>query len=55
MTLSHILLNDKNLFIFFFDELSNKKFLSELCPVYFDRDQGVYTCSSPKWIEEKGY
>jgi DNA polymerase sigma len=55
MTISHNLLSDKDLFIFFFDELSNKKFLSELCPVLYDQKQGVYTCSSPKWIEEKGY
>ena len=55
MTVSHNLLTDKDLFIFFFDELSNKKFLSELCPVLFDQKQGVYTCTSPKWMEEKGY
>jgi len=55
MTLSHNLLKDKNLFIFFFDELSNKKFLSEICQVLFDNNKGVYTCESPKWIEEKGY
>ena len=55
MTISHNLFADKDLFIFFFDELSNKKFLSELCPVSYDQKKGVYSCSSPKWIEEKGY
>ena len=55
MTVSHHLLTDKDSFIHFFDELSNKKFLSELSPVLYDQKQGVYTCSSPKWIEEKGY
>ena len=55
MTISHKLLCNQDLFNFFFDELSNKKFLSELCPVLFDQKQGVYTCSSPKWIEEKDY
>ena len=52
MTISRNLLNDKNSFIFFFDELTNSKFLSELSPVLFDQKQGVYTCSSPKWIDE---
>ena len=55
MTISRNLLTDKNSFIFFFDELSNTKFLSELSPVLFDQKQGVYTCSSPKWIDEKKY
>ena len=55
MTISRNLLNDKNSFIFFFDELTNTKFLSELSPVLFDQKQGVYTCSSPKWIDEKKY
>ena len=53
LTVSHKLLSNKELFLFFFDELSKKKFLNELCPVLFDSKQGVYTCSSPKWIEEK--
>ena len=55
MTLSHKLLNNKELFNYFFNELSNDKFLSELAPVIFDQKKGVYTCSSPKWIEEKEY
>lgn len=55
MTLSHKLLADQKLFNYFFDELSNKKFLNELSPVLFDQKQGVYTCTSPKWIEEKEY
>ena len=55
MTISHKLLISQDTFNFFFDELSNKKFLSEFCPVLFDQKQGVYTCSSPKWIEEKEY
>ena len=55
LTVSHKLLSNKELFLFFFDELSKKKFLNELCPVLFDSKQGVYTCSSPKWIEEKEY
>ena len=55
MTLSHKLLNNKNLFNYFFDELSNKKFLSELGQVAFDQKRGVYTCSSPKWIDEKEF
>ena len=55
LTVSNKLLTNKDLFIYLFDELSKKKFLSELCPVLFDPKQGVYTCASPKWIEEKEY
>ena len=55
LTVSNKLLTNKELFIYLFDELSKKKFLSESCPVLFDQKQGVYTCASPKWIEEKEY
>ena len=55
LTVSNKLLTNKELFIYLFDELSKKKFLSESCPVLFDPKQGVYTCASPKWIEEKEY
>ena len=55
MTLSHKLLNDEKLLPFFLNELSKNNFLSEICPVNFDSKKDVYTCCSPKWINEKEY
>ena len=55
MTLSNNILNNKNLFTLFFNELSKQKFLSKISPVNFDQKQGVYACSCPNWIEEKEF
>jgi len=55
ITLNSELLMNPPLFCEVFDELSNNNFLNEICPVNFDQKQGVYTCMSPKWIEEKEY
>ena len=55
VTLNQELLMNPNAFCEIFDGVSNKKFLEEICPVIFDQKQGVYTCNSPKWIEEKEY
>jgi len=53
MTLSNKILNNKNLFTLFLNELSKQKFLSKINPVNFDQKQG--TCSSPIWIDENEY
>ena len=55
VTLSEDLLMNPQLFCEVFDKLSNNNFLNELCPVILDQKQGVYTSTSPKWIEEKEY
>ena len=55
ITLSSKILDNKKVFSLIFDELSRQNFLTEICPVIFDQKQGVYTCTSPKWIEEKEY
>ena len=55
MTLSHNVLTNQKLFCHFFDELSGKKFLNEIGQVVYDQKRGVYTCSSPKWLDEKEY
>ena len=55
VTLSEDLLMNPQLFCEVFDKLSNDNFLNELCPVILDQKQGVYTSTSPKWIEEKEY
>ena len=55
MTLSNKILNNKNLFSLFLNELSKQKFLSKISPVNFDQKKGVYTCSSPNWFEEKEF
>ena len=55
VTLSQELLMNPQVLCEIFDEVSNNKFLKEICPVIFDQKQGVYTCNSPKWIEEKEY
>ena len=55
VTLSQELLMNPQAFCEIFDEISNNNFLKEICQVIFDQKQGVYTCNSPKWIEEKEY
>ena len=55
VTLSEDLLMNPQLFCEVFDKLSIDNFLNELCPVILDQKQGVYTSTSPKWIEEKEY
>ena len=55
VTFSSDLIMNPQLFCEVFDELSNNNFLNEICPVLLDQKQEVYTCASPKWIEEKEY
>ena len=55
VTLSEDILMNPPLFCEVFDKLSNNNFLNDLCPVILDQKQGVYTSTSPKWIEEKEY
>ena len=55
LTLSNKILNNKNLFSLFLNELSKQKFLSKISPVNFDQKKGVYTCSGPIWFEEKEF
>ena len=55
ITLSSQILMNPKIFCEVFDELSNNNFLNEICPVVFDQKQGFYTCTSPKWFNEKEY
>ena len=55
LTLSEDLLMNPPLFCEVFDTLSNNNFLKELCPVVLEPKQKLYTCTSPKWIEEDEY
>ena len=55
LTLSKDLLMNPQLFCEVFDTLSNNNFLKELCPVVLEPKQKLYTCTSPKWIEEDEY
>ena len=55
VTFSSDLIMNPQLFCQVFDELSNNNFLNEICPVILDQNKEVYTCTSPKWIEEKEY
>ena len=55
VTLSEDLLMNPQLFCEVFDTLSNNNFLKELCPVVLEPKQELYTCASPKWIEDNEF